>query len=217
MNGTVSNLMLLIPLCQHEVLLTRLITLQRSKSFHNHPVNSNFVKYNDFSVILSSDYCGEVNIVIVQLAGNVGYPITLDPTVWIFDDRKVLFEEAFIKKEESTHTYERNELDEAAERWNRAIHLSDARPPVNKSITRFEREKILKNSYVMPIQEFIVHAEVADDAKDVTLITDDKDVLISLVQLRNFYLFFVIKRKSIKVNDLVILYITDRLYKSYTI
>src|SRR5690625_6039456 len=79
MNGTVSNLMLLIPLCQHEVLLTRLITLQRSKSFHNHPVNSNFVKYNDFSVILSSDYCGEVNIVIVQLAGNVGYPITLDP------------------------------------------------------------------------------------------------------------------------------------------
>src|SRR5690625_7922995 len=108
MNGTVSNLMLLIPLCQHEVLLTRLITLQRSKSFHNHPVNSNFVKYNDFSVILSSDYCGEVNIVIVQLAGTGGYPIILDSTVWILDDRKLLFVEAFIKKAGCTHTYDRN-------------------------------------------------------------------------------------------------------------
>src|SRR5690625_6189198 len=116
MNGTVSNLMLLIPLCQHEVLLTRLITLQRSKSFHNHPVNSNFVKYNDFSVILSSDYCGEVNIVIVQLAGNVGYPITLDPTVWIFDDRKVLLEEEFIKKEDYIHSYDIKILDYDVER-----------------------------------------------------------------------------------------------------
>src|SRR5690625_2627061 len=147
MNGTVSNLMLLIPLCQHEVLLTRLITLQRSKSFHNHPVNSNFVKYNDFSVILSSDYCGEVNIVIVQLAGNVGYPITLDPTVWIFDDRKVLFEEAFINKDESASTYEVNELDEAAERCNREILLNYTRPPINDIINKFVHEIILYKSY----------------------------------------------------------------------
>ena len=30
---------------------------------------------------------------IVQVNGNVKFPITLDPSVWIFDDRKVLLEE----------------------------------------------------------------------------------------------------------------------------
>ncbi|HLS61294.1 MAG TPA: hypothetical protein VK044_09205 [Virgibacillus sp.] len=150
-----------------------------------------------------------MNILIVQLAGKVGYPITLDPTVWIFDDRKILFEEAFIKKDESASTYEVNELDEAAERWNRAIHLNEARPPVNKSITRFEREKILKNSYVMPIHEFLAHAEIADDAKDVILITADGDVRISLEQLLDCYLLFSIKGKPLKENGPVHLYFRD--------
>ncbi|MDY0408070.1 hypothetical protein [Paracerasibacillus soli] len=36
---------------------------------------------------------------IVQLTGNITYPITLDPTVWIFDDRKIKLEEAFNEKD----------------------------------------------------------------------------------------------------------------------
>lgn len=146
---------------------------------------------------------------IVQLAGKVGYPITLDPTVWIFDDRKILLDEAFISKEETTGADEVNELDEAAERFNRAIHLHQAKPPVNKSITRFEREKILKNSYVMPIQEFLAHAEVAEDAKGVTLLTGNGDVTISLEQLQDCYLLFAIKGKPLKEDGPVHLYFKD--------
>lgn len=37
---------------------------------------------------------------IIQLKGKVTYPITLDASVWIFDDRKIIFEEAFIAREE---------------------------------------------------------------------------------------------------------------------
>ncbi len=35
---------------------------------------------------------------IIQIKGNVKYPITLDPSVWIFDDRKILLEDAFKDK-----------------------------------------------------------------------------------------------------------------------
>lgn len=39
---------------------------------------------------------------IVQLKGNVQFPITLDPTVWIFDDRKIKLEEAFYRIKKKT-------------------------------------------------------------------------------------------------------------------
>ncbi len=29
---------------------------------------------------------------VIQVKGNVTYPITIDPSVWIFDDRKFPFE-----------------------------------------------------------------------------------------------------------------------------
>lgn len=131
---------------------------------------------------------------IVPLLGNVTYSITLDPTVWIFDDRKILFEEAFSKK---TNEDERSDdLEAAAKRWDRALY-QQIKPPVNKSISRFEGEKILKNSYVMPIHDFIDHAEVKADAKHATLVTKTENITISLAELRNCYLLFAVNGKPL--------------------
>lgn len=145
---------------------------------------------------------------IVQLAGNVNYAITLDPTVWIFDDRKVLLEEAFVEQKDEEHT-EVDELEMAANRWSQEVYQQRVRPPVNKSITRFERDKILKNSYVMPIYEFLSHAEVKPDSTDVTLTTINGDVNITLSELQACYLLFAVSGKPVKSDGPVHLYFKD--------
>lgn len=127
---------------------------------------------------------------IVPIIGNVRYQITMDPTVWIFDDRKIILEEAFLVQEKN----EKDLLEEAAKKWERAIE----KPPVNKTLTRHEREDILQYSYVMPIHDFLNHAEINDDAKDATLITSEGEVSISIDQLYNSYLLFALNGKPLK-------------------
>lgn len=144
---------------------------------------------------------------IISLTGNVSYTITLDPSVWIFDDRKILFDDAFSKQ--FVDKVEDDELEEAAQRWSRAVEQQRIKPPVNKSISRFEREKILVNSYVMPIYDFIGHAEIKVGSQNATLVTNKGNVDISLEKLKNCYLLFAINGKQVKEDGPVHLFYKD--------
>lgn len=144
---------------------------------------------------------------IVQLTGNINYKITLDPTVWIFDDRKVLLEEAFIKKDKKID--EPDKLKQQAERWSHEVNQQRVRPPVNKSINRFEKEKILVSSYVMPIDDFLENSEVKEDAKACTLVTSEGQVEITLDELKHSYLLFAIKGKPLQEDGPVHLLFKD--------
>ena len=131
---------------------------------------------------------------IVPILGNVSFQITMDPTVWIFDDRKIILEDAF------TNEIQKEDVDQtklAAERWENAISRT-AKPPVNKSLTKHERENILKYSYVMPIQDFLDYAEINKDAKHARLETDTNNVTINLEDLYNSYFLFALEGKPLK-------------------
>ena len=134
---------------------------------------------------------------IVTLTGNVNFTITLDPSVWIFDDRKILLEEAFTEKKEIN---EEDALKAAAQRWDDTVQAyppSRMKPPVNKSLSKHEREQVLENSYVMPISDFLNHAEIKDDAKDVTLVTKKIQVNITVDQREESYRLFSINGKPL--------------------
>ncbi|MFD1066114.1 hypothetical protein [Oceanobacillus locisalsi] len=111
---------------------------------------------------------------IVMIKGNVGYPITLDPTVWIFDDRKVELENAFTEKEEE-------------ETSSFIFH----KPPVNRSVSKMEGEEYLKNSYVIPLHDFLNNAEPKTDAQEVEFIkSSGENETVSLEDAKNGYLLF---------------------------
>ncbi|WP_284140938.1 hypothetical protein [Virgibacillus sp. LDC-1] len=133
---------------------------------------------------------------IVPITGKVTYPITLDPTVWIFDDRKIILEDAFLTQASSPDTT--NELEKAAKRWDRELQQDVVKPPVNQSINKFEREKILTHSYVMPITDFLNHAEIKADAKNARLETLQGDVVLSISDLQKSYLLFAMNGKPLK-------------------
>ncbi|WP_226034590.1 hypothetical protein [Aquibacillus saliphilus] len=145
---------------------------------------------------------------IVQLTGNVTYSITLDPTVWIFDDRKVEFDQAF-SNENPKQNKDDNELKKASERFDREVNQHRIKPPVNKSISRFERNKILENTYVMPIKDFLETAQINNSAKQARLVTTNTENTISLDELTNCFLLFAKKGKPLTEDGPVHLFFKD--------
>jgi len=144
---------------------------------------------------------------IIPILGNVTYQITLDPSVWIFDDRKIRFEDAF-QTETKTNEQSSPEL-EAAKRWDRAVYPDHIKPPVNRSISRMEGKEILKNSYVIPLSDFIENAEIKHDAESAVLETNTGEVSISIDQLTNSYMLFAWNGKKLKNGGPAHLYFRD--------
>ena len=143
---------------------------------------------------------------IIQLSGNIKFNITLDASVWIFDDRKIIFDDAFTDRVEEEPV---DELKKAAERFNLEVYQQKIKPPVNKSINKFEREQILTQTYVMPINEFIKNAEVDSSVTNVLLTTTNGPVEVSLAELESSYLLFSVEGKPIKEDGPVYLYFGD--------
>lgn len=145
---------------------------------------------------------------IVQLKGKVNYPITLDPSVWIFDDRKIMLEEAFTGSSEKK--VKEDPVKKAAELFNQEIYSQKSiKPPVNKSLSRKEQEKALIHSFVMPIRDFIETAEIHSGAKRVLLKTGGDDIGISIEQLTSAYFLFAVNGKPIRENGPVHLFFGD--------
>lgn len=143
---------------------------------------------------------------IVTITGNAKYQITLDPTVWIFDDRKVLFDTLF---SEPDPTYEQEEREIEEHLTDEERYSQRVKPPVNKSINRYEREQILKNSYAMALAHFIAHAEVAEDATTVILETNHDPVEVPLNKIKTCYLLFAVDGKPLKEDGPVHVYFED--------
>ncbi|WP_077622148.1 hypothetical protein [Sediminibacillus massiliensis] len=147
---------------------------------------------------------------IIQLTGKVKYPLTLDPTVWIFDDRKVTFEQAFESKDVVSEIDEGKELKKASERWNQEIYQQRVKPPVNKSINRYQKEQILNGTFLMPIYDFIATSEINEEAEQAKLILmNEESISISINQLENAYLLFAENGKPVKENGPVHLFFRD--------
>ncbi|MFC0523994.1 hypothetical protein ACFFGV_10525 [Pontibacillus salicampi] len=145
---------------------------------------------------------------VIQLTGNVHYTITLDPTVWIFDDRKIDFSEAFTSNH-SRQQAEEDELKKQAQIWDRGVYQQKLDPPVNKSISTFDKKKILEGTYVMPLYHFLEHASIKENAVEATLETEKHSETISLEQLQQAALLFAKDGKPIQEEGPVHLYYLD--------
>lgn len=147
---------------------------------------------------------------IIQIKGKVKFPITLDPSVWIFDDRKIIFEEAFtneVKQEEK----EEDLLEKQDRILNQALYEPEKsyKPPVRKSLNKFRKDQVLENSYVMPVEDFVKNAEIEEGASRAILKTNGDDVVISTEQLQSALLYFSDHGKPLKDDGPVHLYFGD--------
>jgi hypothetical protein len=101
---------------------------------------------------------------IVPIKGNVQHIITMDPGVWIFDDRRIDLETFFtvdhIEKDEMEE-YKKN----MGKHWSREIMEGAVFPPTLKTEKKFERTKVLTGTFGIYLHHFLKNAEPKEDAQ----------------------------------------------------
>ncbi|MDC2864845.1 MULTISPECIES: peptidyl-prolyl cis-trans isomerase [unclassified Bacillus (in: firmicutes)] len=145
---------------------------------------------------------------ILFINGNVRFPITIDPSVWIFDDRKVDLTTYFTTPKEKISELAQY-TKEASKHWDREIREGAIFPPVNKSVARFEKEKIITGTFGIPFLPFLENAEISNDATLVEIHTESGITTISINEAKDAILGFSSIGKPLKEDGPVHLYFGD--------
>ncbi len=145
---------------------------------------------------------------IIRFTGKVDYPITLDPTVWIFDDRKKELEDFFEKSLE-----EKDELEEytkaISKHWSREIQEGATYPPTLKSEKKYEKQRLLSSTFGIPLKPFIQNASPQEGAQTFIIETDNDSVSFPLQTAMDFILCFSNKGKPLTEDGPVHVYFKD--------
>ncbi|CAM3088924.1 peptidyl-prolyl cis-trans isomerase [Filibacter tadaridae] len=109
---------------------------------------------------------------IIPIKGNVRHSITLDPTVWIFDDRRIDLDEYF------TNGYVEKDPLEAYKKamgkhWSREIMEGSTFPPTLKSEETFEDSKEITGTYGISLSHFLKIADPLENAQTLFIETTD--------------------------------------------
>lgn len=126
---------------------------------------------------------------IISLTGEVKYNLTLDPTVWIFDDRRLdlntYFETA--KKEVDNEKY----LRDVGAHWSREIMEGAVFPPTLKTERKFDRKGMMTGTFGIEIKPFLDNAEIKQQASSVVFLTStDKTHRFSIEEAKTFIFKF---------------------------
>ncbi|HDG9452894.1 TPA: hypothetical protein PBX22_000049 [Staphylococcus aureus] len=121
---------------------------------------------------------------MIQIKGAVKFPITLDSTTWIFDDRKVSIEDLEKGVFDGSKPIDFEDYHE----WNRAILEGQTNPPTLNSEIKYKKRAMLEGSFVINMTPFFKHCEPHDSATTIRLSNehDHLDIPIDLLP----YLFF---------------------------
>jgi hypothetical protein len=111
------------------------------------------------------------NVIVIQ--GQVSFPITIDPTVWIFDDRKVDLTTYFEKDKEEVEDEIVTYTKAVSKHWDREIREGAAYPPINRSLNKYEKDEALTGSFGIPLTPFIKNSEPKEGATTLSIETKD--------------------------------------------
>ena len=126
---------------------------------------------------------------IVEIKGNVTFKITLDPGVWIFDDRKEELHTFFQQENE-----EETDLDTytklVSKHWDREIIEGARTPQPVKTEKKFMKEILLTGTFGILFEPFLLHAEPKETAKTIVIETVENEYSIPINQVNNIVLCF---------------------------
>ncbi|MDX8288209.1 peptidyl-prolyl cis-trans isomerase [Metabacillus indicus] len=142
---------------------------------------------------------------IITLTGNVAYPITLDPGVWIFDDRKVDLNTYFEETRDSV-----DELEEytkaVSKHWDQEIK-EGARMPEERKVSK--KEALLNGTFGIPFYPFLQNAKPKADARKVIFSTGEGEIELTLEEASNAVIGFSRNGKPLAGDGPATLYYGD--------
>lgn len=145
---------------------------------------------------------------IILLSGKVKYSITLDPGVWIFDDRRVdlntYFESENAKKdglEEYTKAISKH--------WDREIMEGAVFPPTLKTEKKYEKQKMLTGTFGIPLKPFLQNAEPEKDADTFVIDSEEGEICFPLHEAEELIIGFSQNGKPLLEDGPVYIYNGD--------
>lgn len=145
---------------------------------------------------------------IILIKGNVKFSITLDPGVWIFDDRRVDLDTFFSSQQDTENELEQY-TKEISKHWDREIMEGAIMPKTLKTERKFEKEKVLSGSFAVPFEPFLKNAEPSEDAKKVNVETETGNIELSIDKAKDLLLAFSKKGKPLLEDGPVHIYFKD--------
>lgn len=154
---------------------------------------------------------------IIFIRGKVKFNITLDPGVWIFDDRKADLNTYFIKKQENEDAIERY-TKAISNQWDREIMEGAVYPPTLKTEVKFKKEKVLRGTFGIPFQPFLKNAEPESGAKNVVIeYGENEQAVLSIEEAYGLILGFSKDGKPLREDGPVHVYYQDGSNKDHPI
>ncbi|MGO4887927.1 peptidyl-prolyl cis-trans isomerase [Anaerobacillus sp. MEB173] len=145
---------------------------------------------------------------IILIKGKVEHTITLDPGVWIFDDRKVDLDTIFTKQEEGEDELTKYKKEVSAH-WDREL-LEGAIPPSASETKKTKKEVILTSSFGIPLKPFLENAGVFSDATSMIIETKHGNTIeVSLQVAKEMILGFSNQGKPLLEDGPVHVYFGD--------
>lgn len=146
-----------------------------------------------------------LNMSIIQIKGNVRYKITIDPSVWIFDDRKFLMDSFFEKGAASEDTQLDHELDQ-----ERVIREGQTLPPTLKTEKKYEKERLVTGSFGMKLGDMLKNAEPFEEAKTCEFVTETETIAAPLAKAMESIAHFSQNGKPITEKGPIHVYFADQ-------
>jgi len=145
---------------------------------------------------------------IILITGKVKYTITLDPGVWIFDDRRIDLTTYF-----STDKGKIDELEEykkaVSKHWDREIMEGATVPPTLKSEKKFEKEKVMTGTFGIQLKPFLANSEPLNDSKVLVISSTDGEFEVPLAEANELILGFSNQGKPLSLDGPVHVYHGD--------
>ncbi|WP_078554930.1 hypothetical protein [Bacillus alkalicellulosilyticus] len=136
---------------------------------------------------------------VFLITGDVEHTLTIDPSVWIFDEQKIDLTTYFDSPKESDNELEKYTKAISAQ-WDQEI-LEGSKPPAltNDNKLSYNKQELLSGSYAMKLGRFLTNAKPKEKADSVTIETAEcSEYTFSLEEASSFLLQFSKEGKPLR-------------------
>ncbi|WP_203362190.1 peptidyl-prolyl cis-trans isomerase [Bacillus sp. REN10] len=135
---------------------------------------------------------------IMPIYGKVKFSVTLDPGVWIFDDRRIDLDTYFDTKETNTLSEDEEYTKNISQFWDKEIREGAISPPTIKSEKKFLKEQALTGSFAIPFEPFLKNAEPNEEATLIIIETTNGEEPFPLHRANDLLLAFSKRGKPLR-------------------
>ncbi|KQL58120.1 MULTISPECIES: hypothetical protein [Bacillaceae] len=147
------------------------------------------------------------------ISGKVKKPLTIDPTVWIFDERKIDLTTFF---ESNLQLEEENDLihytQKISQQFDKEMLEGSEPPNPNRDSNRikYNRQELINGSFGMPLRSFIRNAAPYEDAQSIVVeTTENQHVTLPIEKADYLIAAFSDNGKPLHKDGPVHLYVAD--------